>query len=141
MPAAVMAKMQDKWHPLHNSEYLWCKSLLANLLLSMLGDRTEMAHSIEARTPFLDHVLSEYVNGIPPGLKVKYGAGEGSPGSGPGDGSRAPRGAFSEKWILREAGRPFVTDEIYQRKKHPYTAPLKWPRGGPMDRTLRQICT
>ncbi|XP_044715665.1 asparagine synthase domain-containing protein [Hirsutella rhossiliensis] len=64
------------------------------------GDRAEMSHSIEARTPFLDHSLTEYVNSLPPSTKLS-----------------APRRAIVEKWILREAVRPFVTDEVYRRRK------------------------
>jgi asparagine synthase (glutamine-hydrolysing) len=52
-------KMAKQWHPLHSSMYIWNKLLLPNMLLTCLGDRAEMAHSIEGRPPFLDHVLSE----------------------------------------------------------------------------------
>ena len=68
----VKPLMQNRWHPLHSAQYIWTKGHLANNFLSCLGDRTEMAHSVEARTPFLDHVLTEYVNQIPPSLKIKY---------------------------------------------------------------------
>ena len=62
-----------------------------------------MAHSIEARTPFLDHHLTEYVNGLPPSGKIRWDAEE---------------ERFVEKWILREASKPFITEELYKRKKH-----------------------
>lgn len=54
------------WHPLHVALYAEGKSTLANVLLNQLGDRNEMAHSIEGRLPFLDHKLAEYLNGLPP---------------------------------------------------------------------------
>lgn len=63
--------IKERWHPLHSAQYIWSKGHLANNFLSCLGDRTEMAHSIEARTPFLDHHLTEYVNALPPSLKIK----------------------------------------------------------------------
>lgn len=47
-------------------------SSLANVLLSCLGDRTELARSVEARTPFLDHHLTGYVDGLPPSVKMRY---------------------------------------------------------------------
>ncbi|KAK0632482.1 asparagine synthase [Immersiella caudata] len=140
----AMEKIREKWHPLHSSQYIFSRSMLANILLSCLGDRTEMAHSIEARPPFLDHVLSDYANGLPPSLKVVYDPTK--PGSSAGKGpwweeTNAASHAFSEKWILREAGKPFMSQELYERRKHPYTAPVKWPKGGPMYNKLRDICT
>lgn len=96
-------KIMSEWHPLHSALYVWQKGHLSNIFLSCLGDRTEMAHSIEARTPFLDHHLTEYLNGLPPSVKIRWD-----------DKERR----FTEKWILREASRPFITDELYKRKKH-----------------------
>jgi asparagine synthase (glutamine-hydrolysing) len=34
---------------------------------------------------------------------------------------------FVEKWILREAVKPFITEEIYLRKKSQYNAPISRP--------------
>ena len=98
----VVKEMQQKWHPINTAQYVWTKGHLANLLLSCLGDRTEMAHSIEGRTPFLDHNLTEYVNHIPPSLKVKWNGNE----------------SFTTKYALREAMKSFVTQEVYERVKH-----------------------
>ncbi|KAH6630760.1 nucleophile aminohydrolase [Chaetomium sp. MPI-SDFR-AT-0129] len=138
-------KIRNKWHTLHSSQYLWSRSLLANNLLTCLGDRTEMAHSIEARPPFLDHVLSEYVNGLPPTVKMVYTPDEKNvarKGGLPWSGSTKRVGSlFSEKWILREAGKPYITQELYDRKKHPYVAPNRWPKDGPIHNKLRGICT
>ena len=41
------------------------------MLLTVLGDRAEMAHSIEGRLPFLDAPLVEYVNQLPTSVKIK----------------------------------------------------------------------
>lgn len=35
--------------------------------------------------------------------------------------------SFVEKWILRQAARPFITDELFNRKKAQYNAPLARP--------------
>lgn len=118
--------MLRKWHPLHSALYVWAKGNLSNVLLACLGDRAEMAHSIEGRVPFLDHELSSFVNCIPPSLKIKYDP---------------ETEKFSEKWILREACKPFITDEIYQRKKHGYAAPTKWPIGGALHNLFRDLIT
>ncbi|KAK0730235.1 hypothetical protein B0H67DRAFT_596434 [Lasiosphaeris hirsuta] len=122
LPPDVLEKVKNKWHPLHSSQYLWIKSLLANFWHSSLGDRTEMAHSIEARPPYLDHILSECVNGLPPSLRLGY----------------TPEKSKEE----RDQG-PFW-DEAFGRaskRKYPYMAPTRWPKDGPVHKKLREICT
>lgn len=89
-------------HPLHQSLYLWSKSRLANYLLVLLGDRMEMANSIEGRLPFLDHLVVERMRSMPVNQKI--------------------RGA-AQKFVLRESIRPFVTDAVYRRPKHPFLTP------------------
>lgn len=79
------------------------KNFLANYILIVLGDRQEMAHSLEGRTPLLDHELFELSKKIPTNLKIKDG---------------------EEKFILKEAVKDRVTPEIYKRKKWPYFAPM-----------------
>lgn len=88
--------------PLHKSLYSWSKSMLPHYLLTMLGDRVEMAHSVEGRLPFLDHKLVEYVVSLPEQYKIRN---------------------MTEKYILREAMKPILTDEVYHRQKHPFYAP------------------
>lgn len=122
----VKQKMQQIWHPLHSGMYTWSKCHLANSILSCLGDRTEMAHSIEARTPFLDHELTSYANSLPPSVKLRYDA---------------TTGTFTEKWILREATKPFITEELYERKKHAYTAPVLYSENGPLRQLYKKLLT
>jgi asparagine synthase (glutamine-hydrolysing) len=88
--------------PVHQSLYLWAKSQLPNYVLTMLGDRMEMAHSIEGRVPFLDHHVVELVRDLPVAQKIR---------------------GTTEKYVLREAARPLLTDTVYQRHKHPFTSP------------------
>ena len=121
----ALDRIMRRWHPLHSALYVWTKGHLANQFLSCLGDRVEMAHSVEARTPFLDHVLSGYVNSLPPNLKIRA------------DG----KGGYIEKFALREAVRPFVTTEIYERRKHAYAAPTQYSRDGPIRILLDRLIT
>ena len=86
----------------HQAMYLWSKSQLNNYLLTCLGDRMEMAHSVEGRTPMLDHRLVEMVVRMPAELKIK---------------------GTTEKYLLREAAKPVLTDAVYRRQKHPFIAP------------------
>lgn len=122
----IRNKMTTTWHPLHSALYTWSKGHLANGFLSYLGDRTEMAHSVEARPAFLDHKLTEYVNALPPSMKIRY---------------QSEKGVFVEKYIQREAAKPFITEELYTRKKHPYSAPTTYPRDGPMHCLFRGLIT
>jgi asparagine synthase (glutamine-hydrolysing) len=101
--------------PVNQSLYLWTKSMLPNYLLNMLGDRMEMAHSVEGRVPFLDHHVVELVKSLPVSLKIR---------------------AMTEKYILREAARPVLTDTVYRRQKHPFLAP---PSGLDASGRLNQL--
>ncbi|KAF2968094.1 hypothetical protein GQX73_g5507 [Xylaria multiplex] len=134
--------MRSRWNPLHTAMYMWNKNSLANVLLSYLGDRTEMAHSIEARTPFLDHHLTEYANGLPPSVKLRYAAESENSELGPiwTKSSRVSM-SLNEKWILRQAVRPYITDELYKRKKHPFFAPFRWANDGPSHRMFKALLT
>ena len=88
--------------PVHQSLYLWSKSLLSNHILRMFADGSEMAHSIEGRLPFLDHKVVELVRNMPVALKIR---------------------GLTEKYVLREAAKPFITETMYHRQKHPFLTP------------------
>ena len=65
-------------------------------------DRTSMAHSLEARVPFLSHRFVDWSLTIPTQLKIK-GAG---------------------KYVLREAVRPWLPEGILERRKQGFQLPL-----------------
>ena len=68
-----------------------------------------MAYGLEARSPFLDHELMELAASIPASLKVR---------------------GSEKKWILREALRGWLPDEILDRPKQGFSVPLSgWLRG------------
>ena len=86
----------------HMGLYLWAKTTLPHYILSNLGDRMEMAHSIEGRVPFMDHRVAEYLHGVPVSLKIR---------------------GMTEKYILREAVKDVITNTVYTRQKHPFLSP------------------
>ena len=86
----------------NQSLYLWSKTVLPNYILTMLGDRMEMAHSIEGRVPFLDHHVVETIRSQPVSQKIR---------------------GMTEKFVLREATRDVITDTIFRRQKHPFLSP------------------
>ena len=55
----------DGRDPLNKSLFVWAKSFLPGYILNLLGDRMEMAHSVEGRVPFLDHHVVECVGRAP----------------------------------------------------------------------------
>src|SRR5262249_772750 len=88
--------------PVNQSPYLWSKVALPNYILAGLGDRMEMAQSVEGRVPFLDHHVVELVRDLPVAQKIR---------------------GMTEKYVLREAARPVLTATVYARQKHPFLAP------------------
>ncbi|HXJ59350.1 MAG TPA: asparagine synthase (glutamine-hydrolyzing) [Verrucomicrobiae bacterium] len=96
-----LTRLQDR-DPLNKSLFVWAKSFLPNYILNLLGDRMEMAHSIEGRVPFLDHHVVECVARTPVSLKIR---------------------GVTEKYLLREAAKPLITDTVYRRQKHPFLSP------------------
>jgi asparagine synthase (glutamine-hydrolysing) len=72
-------------------------------------DRMTMAHSIEARPPLLDHRLVELAARIPAGLRLRES---------------------TTKYLLKEAMRGVLPDDIIDRRKQGFAVPLaKWFRG------------
>lgn len=71
--------------------------------LLIKADRASMAASLEARAPFLDHVLAEQVAQIPLNLKLR---------------------GKTTKYILKEAARGLLPDAIIDRPKHGFGVPL-----------------
>jgi asparagine synthase (glutamine-hydrolysing) len=77
------------------------------------GDRMTMAASIEARVPFLDHKLVEFVSTLPDHWRV--------------DDLRTKR-------VLREAARSILPPRILKRRKVGFRVPLaEWFAGGLRD--------
>jgi asparagine synthase (glutamine-hydrolysing) len=89
-------------HPVNQSLYIWDKTMLPNYILSNLGDRMEMAHSVEGRLPFLDHHVVEEAARMPVSMKIR---------------------GMTEKYVLREAARGVLIDAVYTRQKHPFMSP------------------
>jgi asparagine synthetase B (glutamine-hydrolysing) len=57
-------------------QYYSFKTDLAGYILVCMGDRAEMAHSVEGRTPFLDHKLVEFACSLPRDLKLRNNTGK-----------------------------------------------------------------
>ncbi len=93
--------LQDR-HPLDKAQYVWIKTMLEGQILTWGGDRVDMANSMEARPPFLDHHLAEFAVNIPPTLRIK---------------------GRTEKYVLREAMKGVLPKVLYEREKFAFMAP------------------
>ena len=82
---------------------------LPNHLL-MKVDKASMASSVEARVPYLDHKLVEYVYGLPQEYKLK--------------GALYSSSAVNEKHILRRVASKYLPVAMISRKKRGFMMPM-----------------
>lgn len=108
LPLAMRIEGRDH---LNQMLYFCAKTILPNFILNYLCDRMEMAHSIEGRVPFLDHLVAETAARVPVDMKVK---------------------GIREKHVLREAAKDVLIPEVYNRQKHPFTSPPTRYKNDPM---------
>jgi asparagine synthase (glutamine-hydrolysing) len=88
--------------------YVELRNRLPELLL-MRVDKLSMAHSLEARAPFLDPALATYALSLPAAMKI--------------DGTRT-------KAVLKDAARAWLPEEVVERTKQGFRVPLPaWLRG------------
>jgi asparagine synthase (glutamine-hydrolysing) len=76
----------------------------------LMTDRFSMAHSLEARVPFLDHEFVEQIHGIPAEIRTR-----------PGD----------LKYLLKAAVGDLLPSEVLEGRKRGFVIPTaQWLRGG-----------
>lgn len=103
--------------PLAQVMYADLKTWLPDTYLVKV-DIASMAASLEARTPFLDHVLVEAAARIPSNLKIR---------------------GLATKYVLKRAVGRLLPVEIVNRKKHGFAVPTAhWLRGR-LGETARQV--
>jgi len=102
---AVLPKNGDDLAP-----FLWLdqKYYLADDILTK-SDRMSMAHSLEVRSPLLDHRLVEFATSLPARLKLR---------------------GWQTKAILRDTVRRYLPASTLRKRKHGFSVPLReWFRG------------
>ena len=72
--------------------------------LLMVGDKTSMACSLEARVPFLDYRLVEFIESLPPSLKLN---------------------GMTGKYLHKKACEKWVPKEVVYRKKKGFVNPVE----------------
>ena len=91
------------WPPLSRAQYTENTIFMSNYLLSSQGDRMAMGNSVEGRYPFLDHRVIEFAGTIPPKYRMN---------------------GLKEKFILKQAAKNLIPNELVDRPKQPYRAPI-----------------
>lgn len=119
------AEAMATYHPLHRGMFAWTKTILPNMVIAAISDGAEMAHGVESRPPFLDHIVAEFAYTLSADMLVHLEVG------------KPPK----EKWIFREAVKPFVTEEVYKKRKQAFAAPFKWKVGGALYHKLSSLIT
>lgn len=106
---AVLDRVRDRlpqafagWSAVEQAQYLEVTYFLASSLLASQCDRPYMAHSIEARYPFLDEDVVDFALTLPQEAKLA---------------------GMCEKAVLKSAVGADVPPAIRDRVKQPYTAP------------------
>ena len=114
--------IQKKGQFLNKALYFEAKTFLPGLLL--VEDKINMTHSLEARVPFLDNNLVDFVLAIPSEYKVDLKVIK----------SNSPQNSFGGKKILREVVKDLIPQEILQKEKRGFSPPdASWYRGSSMN--------
>ena len=103
----------ERCDPLTGMLYVDLKTYLPDRML-MKVDKMSMMHSLEVRSPFLDHPFVELCFRLPARYKLRGTQG---------------------KWLLKKAMEPYLPKEILYRAKQGFDVPLAaWLRGPLRDR-------
>jgi asparagine synthase (glutamine-hydrolysing) len=87
--------------------YVDAKTFLPDLNLAY-SDKLSMACSIEVRVPFLDDELVEFLEHVPPNMKIR---------------------GWTQKYILRKAMEPLLPRSVLRRRKAAFGLPIRsWLR-------------
>lgn len=117
---------QGYYLPMLNGQSGWLSRILDfNYATYMLDDllvkvdRMSMAASIEVRSPFLSDAMVRLASEVPTGLKVKHG---------------------KTKYVLKEAARKYLPDDIIHRRKQGFGVPLvHWFREPRLQAYVRDL--
>jgi asparagine synthase (glutamine-hydrolysing) len=99
----ILSDIQSKISVLSSLQYLDILTYLANDILVKV-DRTSMHHSLEVRSPFLDHKLAELAFRIPDSIKFKRNI---------------------QKYIIKAAMQDLLSERILNHPKQGFSVPLK----------------
>jgi asparagine synthase (glutamine-hydrolysing) len=103
---------------LQRLSYQYCRTYLADDILHKV-DRASMAVSLEARSPFLDRALVEFIAALPASQKLRF----------PGE----------AKWILKTAMQDRLPPPVIRRAKKGFGIPVAAWLKGPLEEMLNDL--
>ncbi|MGH7255178.1 MAG: asparagine synthase (glutamine-hydrolyzing), partial [Nitrospirales bacterium] len=106
-------------HYLDQAMYVDIKTWLPDDILVKM-DRATMAHSLEARAPFLDYRLVEFAASLPIELKIK---------------------GFTKKYLLKKSQASRLPAEVIHRPKEGFLAPVAHWIDSSLRQSLRDVLT
>lgn len=113
-----LANLSSEVDDLGAFQFVELRSSLPDELL-MFADKLSMAHGLEARVPYLDREVVEYVERLSASFKVRHG---------------------SQKWLHRRVCRSLLPQQILKRKKRGFAVNVvdDWFRGT-MSKKMEEI--
>lgn len=108
--SALLDGQQAHWDQVSRAQYNEMTTFLDPYLLSSQGDRVAMAHAVEGRFPYLDYRVLEFCQSLPSSMKMR---------------------GLKEKMLLKRAMSHLVPDDILNRPKQPFRAPIRSVFSGP----------
>jgi asparagine synthase (glutamine-hydrolysing) len=112
-----IARDVEGCHYLDQAMYVDIKTWLVDDILTKV-DRATMAHSLEARVPFLDHRLVEFAASLPVNWKLK---------------------GLRKKHLLKESQRKTLPNRVLNRKKRGFNAPVSHWFGGEFEEMAKSV--
>ncbi len=94
----------NKMSQLDKAQWLETSIFMSGYLLSSQGDRMAAANAVEGRYPFLDYRVIEFCNKLPGDFKLR---------------------GLNEKYLLKKMMKNKIPENIINRSKQPYRAPIK----------------
>ena len=112
-----IARDVEDCHYLDQAMYMDIKTWLVDDILTKV-DRATMAHSLEARVPFLDHRLVEFSASLPVNWKLK---------------------GLRKKYLLKESQRNALPKRVLNRRKRGFNAPVSHWFGGEFEDMAKSV--
>lgn len=102
----ILTPVLERQSDLSKAQFIESEIFMSGYLLSSQGDRMAMSNSVEGRYPFLDHRVMEFCHLLPDDFKLR---------------------GLKEKVLLKHQFKKRLPEEVVNRAKQAYRAPLATP--------------